>query len=287
MKRLLFMVALLPAVAAAQRHRDRDWRFEDRETIRRSFDVSAGSGPAKLLVDNINGSIHVTGYNGKDVQISVEKHVRAESNEALAAAKREVSLDQSQQGNSVRLYVDGPFRTRAGLNYRGDEYYGYAVDFDYEIQVPTATELILKTVNHGDIQVKRTTGLYDIHGLNGGITMEEVAGSGSVRTLNGPVKVTFAANPRQDSEFRTLNGAVDIYFQPGLDADLHFHTLNGGIYTDMELTTVPGRVADDNVNGKFVYRSHRRSMEGRAGKGRPQLTFDSLNGKILLHSKVL
>ncbi len=284
---LMITLALVPMAASAQRYRERNWSFEDRETIRRSFDVSAGSGPAKLLVDNINGFIHVTGYSGKEVQISVEKHIRAESNEALAAAKREVSLDQSQQGNSVRLYVEGPFRTRNGVNYRGDEYYGYTVDFDYEIQVPAATELVLKTVNHGDISVKGTNGAYDIHGLNGGITMEEVAGSGVVRTLNGPVKVVFSRNPSQDSEFRTLNGTVDVYFQPGLDADLRFHTLNGGIYTDFQLTAIPGRVSGDNVNGKFVYRSSRRSTEGRAGKGGPQLSFDSLNGKILLHSKVM
>jgi hypothetical protein len=285
--RILIAAALLPLAASAQSNRERNWRFEDRETIRRNFDVSAGSGPAKLLVDNISGFIHVTGYTGREVQISVEKHVRAESNEALAAAKRDVSLDQSQQGNSVRLYVNGPFRTRDGMNYRGDDHYGYTVNFDYEIQVPAATEVVLKTVNHGDIVVKGTAGPYQINGLNGGITMEQVSGSGSVRTLNGPVKVVFSRNPEQDSEFHTLNGTVDVQFQPGLDADLKFHTLNGGVYSDFELTTIPGQIAGDNAGGKFVYRSDRRSMEGRAGKGGPKLSFNSLNGKILLHSKAL
>ena len=281
-------LALLPVVALAQHSRERDWKFEDRETIRRSFDVSAGSGPAKLLVDNISGFVHVTGYNGNQVQVSVEKHIRAESNEAVAAAKREVKLDLAQQGNSVRLYVDGPFRSSNGTNYRGDNYYGYHVNCDYEIQVPTATEVVLKTINNGDIVVKRTSGPYEIHGLNGGIEMDEIAGSGSVRTLNGSVKVAFSRNPAKDSEFHTLNGRVDVYFQPGLDADMHFHTLNGGVYSDFELTSLPQRTSGGaNANGMFVYRSDRRSMDGRAGKGGPELTFNSLNGKILLHSKAL
>ena len=48
-----------------------------------------------------------TGYSGSEVQISVQKHVGADSNEAMAEAKRDVKLDISQQGNYVRLYVDG------------------------------------------------------------------------------------------------------------------------------------------------------------------------------------
>ncbi len=287
MTKLLIALALLPVAAPAQRPPQQDWKFEDRETIRRTFDVSAGSGPAKLVVDNLSGFIHVTGYNGREVQVSVEKHIRAESGEALAAAKRDVKLDQSQQGNSVRLYVDGPFRSANGTNYRGDQYYGYSVNFDYEIQVPEAAELVLKTVTGGDIVVKRSNGPYEIHGLNGGITMEEISGSGSVRTLNGPVKVVFSRNPARDSEFHTLNGTVDVYFQPGLNADLHFGSLNGGIYSDLDVTPLPGPAAGQNVNGKFVYRSGRRSMDGRAGAGGPQLTFKTLNGKILLHSKAI
>jgi hypothetical protein len=285
----VFALLVLPSALSAQRHdRERDWKFEDRETIRRTFDVTAGSNAPKLLVDNVSGFVHVTGYSGTQVQVSVDKHIRAESNEALAAAKRDVKLDMSQQGNSVRLYVDGPFRSGNGGNYRGDDYYGYQVDFDYEIQVPEAAELVLKTINHGDIVVKRTSGPYEIHGLNGGIEMDDISGSGSVKTLNGPLKISFRKNPVKDSQFDTLNGRVDVYFQPGLDADLNFHTLNGGVYSDFELTAAPPQNAGgDNVNGKFVYRSDRRSTSGRAGKGGPALSFRSLNGRILLHSKAL
>jgi len=287
MKPALVTIAFLSVAALAQRHgRDwRDWRVQDQESIQRSFDVTAGSGPAKLLVDNVSGFVHVTGYAGRQVQVSVQKHIAADSNEALAEAKRDVKLDMTQQGNYVRLYVDGPFRGNGGVNYRGDDYYGYRVIFDYEIQVPAATELVLKTINNGEIQVKKTTGDFEINGLHGGIDMEEISGAGTIRTLNGPLKVSFTKNPTKDTEFRTLNGKMDIYFQAGLDADLNFHTLNGGIYTDFDVTTRPSSVTAGNVDGKFVYRSDRRSMEASTGKGGPVLTFNALNGAIRLHSK--
>ena len=288
MRRILsFAVALLPLAAVAQHRGDRDWRVHDEESINRTFNVSSGLGPQKLLVDNVSGYVHVTGSAGKEIQIKVQKHIGADSNEAVQEAKRDVKLDMSQQGNFVRLYVDGPFRGNNGVNYRGDDYYGYRVIFDYDIQVPFATELVLKTVNSGEIEVRKTTGDFEINGVNGGIDMEEISGSGTVRTVNGPVKVAFTRNPSKNTDFRSVNGKLDIYFQPVLDADLNFHTVNGGVYTDFDITTRPTKVSGDNVNGKFVYRSDRRSMEARSGKGGPELTFNSVNGAIRLHSKAL
>ena len=283
---VLLALALFPAAIPGWSDDDRgNWKFEDQETIRRSFDVSAGTEPKRLLVDNVNGFVHVNGTAGRQIEISVEKYTRAWSNSALQEAKRDVKLDISQQGNYVRLYVDGPFRSGNGVNYRGDDYYGYRVNFDYEIQVPAGVELMLKTVNRGEIVVKKTTGDFDIHGINGGIDMEDVTGAGSVRTLNGPVKVTFAKNPSQDCRFYTLNGKLDVYFQPGLNANLGFKTFNGSVYTDFDFTPLPVQLGGgEQRNGKFVYRSN-RSMAGRAGKGGPDLSFEAFNGTIRLHDR--
>ena len=279
MKPLAFMtLILLPVLAWGQRD-ERSWKFENRETIHRSFDVSSAASAKKLLVDNMNGFIHVNGYSGKEVQVTVEKHIRGESNEAMAEAQRDVKLDMSQQGNFVRLYEDGPFRNHS----RGDRYYGYHVDFDFEVQVPSDTELILKGFNQ-EIQVKKTAGDFDIHGFNGGIDLEDVSGSGSVQTFNGKVKVAFGKNPARETHFKTFNGSVDAYFQPTLDADLHFKTFHGGIYTDFEVNALS---SGESKNGKFVYRSSHRMTAGRTGKGGPELSFDTFNGSIRLHSKAL
>jgi len=287
MKPLLLTGLALLSCALTARADDRNWRIDERETIRKTFDVPAGAGPCKLLVDNINGFIHVTGAAGSQVQVSVEKEIRAWSNDAAAEAKRDVKLDMSQQGNFVRLYADGPFRGNNGTNYRGDDYYGYRVVFDYEIQVPPDTELVLKDINGGAIQVKRTTGDYDIHGLNGGIDMQEVSGSGNIQTLNGSLNVAFSRNPQRETHFKSLNGRIDVHFQPPLDADLHFKTFNGAVYTDFDLTSLPIPAGSmENRDGKFVYRSN-RSMAGRAGKGGPLLDFDAFNGAIRLHSKAI
>ncbi len=284
MRPLTLPAMILLTVLAAGAADWRDWKYEDNETLTRSFDVR-GSG-RKLLVDNISGFIHVTGYDGTQIQVNVHKHIQARSPEAVQDAKRDVKLDMSQQGSFVRLYEDGPFRGSNGTNYRGEDYYGYRVNFDYEIQVPRETELSLKNIT-SEITVKRTIGNFEIHGLNGGIDMDEVAGSGTVRTLNGKLRVAFAKNPERDTEFHTLNGAMDVYFKEPLNADLHFKTLNGGVYADFDVTPLPGVTqASEQRNGKFYYRSNRNGS-ARAGKGGPALTFDGLNGAIRLHTKTL
>jgi hypothetical protein len=277
------LLLIAPALVHGQRYRDRDsWRFDDTEKIQRSFTFSGGD-PHRLVVDNVSGVIHVTGRPGGSVEVSVTRRTRAVSDSAIAEAKRDVKLDMDQQGNSVRLYADGPFRNHGG-DYRGDDYYGYHVIFDYEIQVPADTELVLKTVND-HIAVEKTTGEFTINGVNGGIDMTDVAGSGVVRTVNGPVKASFTRNPAKPTEFRSVNGNVEVRFQPGLNADLAFKTLNGGIYTDFDVVARPVAGSTENVNGKYLYRVDRRNMAARTGSGGPEFKFETVNGSITLRSK--
>src|SRR5919198_872145 len=91
-KAALAALASLP-LSASDWHDDRNWRLNEQETIRRSLDVSSASNPRKLLVDNISGSIHVTGYGGSQVQAVVEQHIHADSQVAVAEARRDVKLD--------------------------------------------------------------------------------------------------------------------------------------------------------------------------------------------------
>jgi len=279
----ILSLAAFPLLAAAYRHAsdDVDFGYEDHETIHRSFPLSGSLADRKLTVDNVSGRIRVTGYDGNEVRIDIDRHNMAESQDKLAEAKRRVTLQISQSGGSVRLFEDGPFRNGDdGVNYRGDSHYGYRVDFNYEIQVPIAMALKLKNFNHGPIEIANTTGEFDIRGFNGGITMDRVSGFGSVNTFNGPIKVTFSPNPEHDTQFKTFNGTVDVYFRPDLNADLRFKTFNGGIYSDFELAPMPAAAS----GARFVYRAG-RSGQGRIGKGGPMLTFDGFNGTIRLHAK--
>jgi hypothetical protein len=251
---------------------------EEHETIRKSFPAVK-----RIDLDNVNGFVHVTGYAGAGIEMVAEKSTVAESADRLEAAKRDVKLDISQTGDTLSFYVDGPFRCNCGDGRRGISEHrrpGYRVTYDFDLKVPAGTELRLSTVNHGDIEVKNTTGDFEIDNVNGRITMDEIAGSGSAHTVNGPVKLTFARNPRGNSSFRSVNGEIDASFQPGLSADFRLKTFNGHAYTDFEVTALPSPAAtSERRDGKYIYRSN--DFAGvRVGQGGPELKFDTLNGSI-------
>jgi hypothetical protein len=249
---------------------------EEHQTVQKSF-----PGATKVLVDNINGSIHVTGVPGNELRFKADEKITAESSEAMAEARRDVKLDVSTQGSFVRLYVDGPFRDHD----RGWQYYGYKVSFDYELEVPIGTELILKTVNGGEITVKGTAGAFDIRHVNGAVTMENVSGSGAVHSVNGPLKVSFSKNPTGPTKFNTVNGTIEVHLKSPLNADLKFKTLNGHVYTDFDVAALPLNAGTAEMrNGKFIYKGD-RAQSGRVGSGGPELSFETVNGNVRLQNK--
>lgn len=270
----VLLLAGMPLLAA---------EVEQNETIQKTYPL-AGSAPRKVIVDNVNGSIRVTGYAGSEFRLVAHKRLRAESSERAERARRDVTLDISQDGNTVRFYVDGPFRCRdGGVNFDRDP--GYEVKYDFDLQVPRDTATDLRTINDGEIAVSNVAGDYLVKNINGRIEMSEISGSGKVYALNGGVKVLFHENPRAKSSFGSLNGEVRITFQPDLSADLRFKTFNGGVYTDFPVTYLPLPVsAGERHNGKFVYKSNEWSGV-RVGHGGPELSFDAFNGNIRILSR--
>src|SRR5581483_1256656 len=81
------------AVTAAARDDDwRNWQFQDRDTVQRTFSLT-GSDQPKLLVDNMIGYVHVTAAPGREMKVTVQKHAYGRSQAALDDSKREVKLD--------------------------------------------------------------------------------------------------------------------------------------------------------------------------------------------------
>jgi hypothetical protein len=292
-KFLIFaMAALLGALPAAGSSAplraaadddDSSMRLHESETIRKAFTLTAEH---KVLdVDNIFGSIDVAGGQGNQVQLVVNKTIYAESKDRLEAAKKEVTLDITEQPDLLKLYVNGPFRCDCNnghsvggcVNWHDS---GYTVKYDFQLQVPRNVEVRLKTVNSGHVNVRDVAGNFSVHNVNGAIEMQNVAGSGTAKTVNGGVKVSFVENPRENSDFSTINGSIDLYFARGLAADFRFKTMNGAIYSDFEMTSLPARpVSAEHRGSKFIFHTD-RFTGGRIGNGGPEIKAENLNGDI-------
>jgi hypothetical protein len=271
MKRVIVGLTLALALNAA----------EEKTTEHKTF-----SGVRELVIDNITGFIEVTASTGSSVEMDIEKTLSGTSDDRLALAKKEISLGTTQEGGLVRLLVDGPFRCHCAensVNFRGYEVYKF--DYDFKVRVPRDVKLELRTVNNSHITVEGTAGDYTISNVNGPIEMKDIEGSGTIRTVNGGVKVLYAKNPTGATSYRSVNGSLDIAFRAGLNADVRMKTMNGGLFTDFDVAALPVPASlPENRNGKFVWTS--RSMTGvRIGRGGPELQFETLNGNVMIKNR--
>jgi hypothetical protein len=252
----------------------------EQETIQKTFSVPAVGGHRSLEIDNVFGSIELVGAPSDQVQVTVNKTIRALSKEKLEQAHKEVTLDITQQAGSLRLYVNGPFRCQCPDCVSFHDEAGYVVKMDFQVQVPRDIDINAKTVNEGRVLIRNINGKFLVRNVNGDVEMDHVNGSGTARTVNGPVKVSFLQNPREASEFQTVNGNIELHFAQDLSADFRLKTFNGGIYSDFQVSALPVHAIQEERRGsKVIFRADRYSG-ARVGSGGPEIKVENLNGDI-------
>jgi hypothetical protein len=258
---------------------------EQREAVRTTLAFDDAAAERTVVVDNVFGSVEVVGAAVSDVRVSGERVTRAADAEAEARARREVTLDMTQEGNRVALTVNGPFRCRDGsLSYNWEDR-RYVVRYDLQVQVPERTDLVVKTVNDGDVVVRGVRGRLSLRNVNGRIEAKEVAGVVDAHTVNGAIHALFAESPSGESQFKTVNGDVRLSFGPGLSADFAMKTLNGELRSDFPVESLAPRPLEGRREGRrFVYRSD-RFQNFRIGRGGPRVEMETLNGDVVVAAK--
>src|SRR6266849_951536 len=259
-------------------HDDPDFNVRAEENIEKSFAMPAAH--RSLEIDNVWGSIEVVGTSSDQARLTLNKSIRAESKEKLEQARKDVTLDITEQPDSLKLYVNGPFRCDCHDCNRSRDHEGYIVKMDFQLQVPRDIDIKIKTVNEGRVSVRDINGSFLVRNVNGDIQIHNIAGSGTARTVNGPVKVSFRQNPKEASDFQTVNGNIELQFARDLSADFRFKTFNGGIYSDFPVTALPvAGMQQERRGSKVVFRADRYTG-ARIASGGPQIKVENLNGDI-------
>ena len=262
-------------------------QLSDTREIQKSI-VFAESGPRRLVVDNVWGSIVVEGYAGEAVEMQAVETVRARTQDRIELARSEVGLKVLAEAAEIELYVDGPFRCR----YREENgncwnhwHEKYEVIYDFRIKVPRETDLEIRTVNHGDIQVSGVEGDFIVRNVNGAIELSGLAGSGEATTVNGPVVASFISNPANDSHFETINGKIDVSFQPDLSADLEMVARWGELWSEYPVEPLPSLPPTKRTEGGRTVIELQRGSRVRVDSGGPTHSFETLNGNIYVRKR--
>ncbi len=263
---LIFLV--LPAAASSSSKNSFSSIFNpvESEEFHKVLPLKAGGS---FSLKNVNGSITITTWKKEKVEINAKKTTRYDPKKL-----KEVKIEVKSTSDSVS--VDTIYPRRRNIR----------VKVEYEVKVPEGIDLEnVRSVN-GNVTIGGPLG--DVHAstTNGKIKLDGASGTVSLSNTNGSID---AKNIRGELDADTTNGIIKLEmfsFEDGVRAK----TVNGSITlkfeafekidADIELKTVNGRIhMDFPVTFQNLQKSRGR-LEGRIGKGGPQLSLRTVNGSI-------
>ena len=198
-----------------------------------------------VAVENVSGSIKVTGWDRNEVAITGTLGDQVEK------------LDVQTSGDRMTIEV----RLPSGSNRGGNR----DLDANLEIRVPRASRLQVETVSAG-IEVGDVGGSQELESVSGSVTVQGTTSQLSVQTVSGSIKLSGqAAEVRAES----VSGSLEL---AGVGESLNAETVSGsltasaGSLSRAQLSSVSGRVSftGDLANGgRLEAESHSGSVELR------------------------
>jgi len=154
-----------------------------------------------------------------------------------------------------------------------------------EIQVPAKTNLNLRTVNGGNINVEGVEGEIEVTNTNGNVLLNNVAGSVIAHATNGRVVATLReVTPNKPMSFTSMNAHIDITLPANVKANLKMRTDNGATYSDFDIQLRPTSptVEDNRTQGGRYRIQTDRTINGTINGGGPDFDLRTLNGNIYI-----
>ena len=273
------------------------------EKITKEIGFESKSVSNALIVANINGSIEITGYEGEKVLLEVTRTIKAKTASRLEQGKKEIQLGMIDRADTLIFYVAGTcnkFGKNKGeeRNWGSDDGWGYnwsnckddrcdtPYDYtlDFNLKVPFSVNLLVSTINDGNIAVTNMKGDMRVNNINGSIKLSNILKEASASTINGNVDVEYVKNPDKACRFYTLNGDINAWFQKGLAANLSFESYNGEFYTNVDkLESLPAMVEKEQRDNSVRYKVNGNRF--KIGNGGVPLEFETFNGDVYLKER--
>jgi hypothetical protein len=263
----------------------------------REFSFAKASTQNTLIVGNINGAIHVVGYDGAKILIEVERTIKANTNERIELGKKEIQLttedlldtlivSASERCNKFQFIKDDG-KKRWAYNWdckKGDCTIPYSYTMNFKIKVPFAINVAVSTINEGDVLIEKVTGLVKANNINGHIKLTSLKRATEAHTINGNVYLEYEGNPIEASKFYTLNGDINASFQKGLAANLSFKSFQGELLTNLnELESLPSVIEKEPYKDGVKYKV--KNSRFKVSKGGSNLDFETFNGNVILKER--
>ncbi|HJY36640.1 MAG TPA: hypothetical protein VJ299_04195, partial [Steroidobacteraceae bacterium] len=205
----------------------------------------------KLLIDNIWGNVRVRSGSTREIVVTVSEKRSAPTQELFDLSKETIYLDVQADAAGVSLIVAKPERMMG----RRDRCRDCRVDYQFEVTVPTGTDVDVSTVTDGGIDVAGTGGPVNASNVNGPVAARDLQDCAQIESVNGAVDVSFARSPSRDCSIKTINGDITLTVPGSAGLDAALSMMQGKVVSefDLEPLALPAKVEQRNEDGLFIY----------------------------------
>ena len=217
------------------------------QNFQQTFPLSSGGS---FTLENVNGSVHVDGWQKQEVEV---KAVKVAAHNAKDAYDVKIDVQSAPQRVDVRTkYPQGQ---------------GAQVSVEYHIRVPYRVLLAgIVTVN-GSVVVRGVNGSGELRSVNGNVEVVDSSGRFNEHTTNGDLRMELRKLPDgKPMAMETVNGSVSLGLPADAQADLRMLSMNGDLYSDLPLQSQGTLSA--------------RSFQGKMGAGGGEVSVRTINGGV-------
>ena len=227
-----------------------------------------------LKVNLVNGSIKVSGYDGKDIVIDVttpgsknkETISDAPNGMKRISALKGYEVTAKEENNNVNVFTGNPERT-----------------FYLALKVPQGGKLKLSTVNNGAIEVDNVKGELEVINVNGAIKLTKISGSVVANTVNGDVSAEFITVNPTPMAFSTLNGDINVTLPADIKANLKLKSDHGEVFSDFDIDVDKNPPKVNKTEEPGMYKIKLEDwIYGKLNGGGPEILMKNMEGNIYI-----
>ena len=241
---------------AAESHAS-DHRGAFTEEFHQTYTLSPGG---RLDLANINGAVHITGWDNNQVKVDAVKY--AGSRERLEEAKIRVSAGSDY----ISIHTEYPDRTQTFT----DEDEDNPATVEYTLMVPRGARLDEIKLINGALDITGVSGEVRAASINGHLRASGLAGRAKLSTINGRLEADFSRLGDSPLELSSVNGGVELTLPSDAKAEIKASTVHGSIENDFGLATNDHRYVGHDLHGEL-------------GGGGTRINLRNVNGHIEIH----
>jgi DUF4097 and DUF4098 domain-containing protein YvlB len=214
----------------------------------------------RIEIENINGSVHITGWDRAEVKVDAVKS--AWSKERLDEAQIDVRAGQ----DDISIHTEYPEHNHT-FNFGSDDEHNNPASVEYTITVPRQARLDEIKLINGRLDVQDVAG--DVHAscVNGRIQAHNLQGRVELETVNGELDASVDQLPSSELKLASVNGKLRV-------------TLPSDAKAELKASTVSGNISDEFGLPVTRHQYVGRSLHGQLGGGGTLVKLSNVNGTI-------